>query len=137
MLKIDEEEEWRRRMVGRGGRGGKVKLERYVGMKKDLRGEDFLTESRVWVRKWVQMRAGVVKVEEELGRHRGVIRGDRMCKRCDMGVVENIEHVIDECPQWKEERRMLWEDIRKVDELMGVREMGKGRRESEMVDERG
>ena len=67
MIQLTQEEEWARGMVGMDGGRTKVKLERYVRMKKKLRKEGYLGESRVWVRRWVEMRAGVVGVEEERG----------------------------------------------------------------------
>ena len=126
MMALYEESEWMRAMVGNKG---KSKLERYVRIKKRLKKEWYLGESRVWVRRWVNMRAGVTKVEEELGRYRGIVRGDRVCKKCKGGMVETIDHVIDECPVWEKERWELWEAVGEIDELSRGRMWGRSRKE--------
>jgi hypothetical protein len=73
-----EEQKWRWGMV-RKGYNAKVKLETYMRVKKRLEKEWFLTKRRVWVRRWVRLRAGVERLEVELGRYRGVKRWNRRC----------------------------------------------------------
>jgi hypothetical protein len=124
---VGEEEgrKWRRRMAGLEKVGeAKVKLAMYVRVKTELRSEWFLDMDRVWVRRWVRMRAGVARLEEEMGRHRGVRSWNRVCRWCESGSVESVEHVLDECVKWKEERKEMWAegvrlDVGKMRVVMG------------------
>jgi len=81
------------------------------------------------VRRWVRMRAGVVGLEEETGRHRRIWRRKRVCRWCESGSVENVGHVLDECVKWNEERREMWAEVERED--VGVMRvmMGWSRRE--------
>lgn len=124
-----EEREWQGRMVGRGVGKAKVKLDMYVRVKKELKKEWFLEMDRAWVSRWVRMRAGVSRVEVEMGRYRRVRRGDRVCRWCGKGKVEDVVHVVVECERWKEKRRELWGRVMKDDEVWGRLVRGKGRRE--------
>ena len=66
-----------------------------------MKKEWFLTESRVWVRRWVKLRGGVEKLEVEMGRYKGLLREERVCKWCGEGV-EDIRHLLDECEELSE-----------------------------------
>ena len=72
-----------------GGRGGRpnVKLARYFRIKTKLSREWYLREDRVWVRRWVKLRAGVEELEVERGRARGIVREARTCKFYCAGAV--------------------------------------------------
>jgi hypothetical protein len=105
-----EEKGWRGRMAK------KVKLEQYVKVKKELKREWFLDETRDWVSRWVNLRAGVVHLEVQEGRCRGVPRRERVCKWCTSGEVEDERHFVAECGAWKERRERLWSRLMEIDE---------------------
>ena len=84
--------------------------------KTKLSREWYLREDRVWVRRWVKLRAGVEDLEVERGRARGIEREARTCKFCCAGVVEDEEHCLDQCEHWAEERRDMWRRVREMDE---------------------
>ena len=84
---------------------------------------------RVWVGRWVRMRAGVARIEIEPGRYRRVWRGDRVCKWCKRGEVEDLVHVVAECGRWGRERREMWDRVMQDDEKWGRAERGKGAEE--------
>ena len=116
MMGEEEQKQWRSCMGGGGKKRAKVKLLRYMKMKKVLRKEWFLELDRSWVRRWVRMRAGVARLEVEMGRHRGVWRRGRVCRWCDRRKVEDVVHVVDECEYWKKERKGIWAGIGKEGE---------------------
>ena len=112
---------WRQQMLT-GARGGTAmtSLERYMRIKPSLRSEWFLGWSRVWVRKLVQMRGGVQDLMVTTGRrknHDKVPRSKRLCKLCDMGVVEDEEHFWLRCEHWSKQRRELWHAALQVDAI--------------------
>ena len=111
---IQEREEirWRREMVG------KSTLGRYVRVKDKLRAEWFLDKPRVWVRRWVGLRAGVTCLEETEGRYVGVNRARRVCRWCKNGDVEDVDHFLDNCKWWGSTRTELWNTMRNSDRLM-------------------
>ena len=111
---IQEREEirWRREIVG------KSTLGRYMRVKEKLKAEWFLTESRVWVRRWVGLRAGVTCLEETEGRYVGVHRAKRVCRWCESGDVEDVDHFLDSCESWGTTRTDLWNTMRGGDRLM-------------------
>ena len=111
---IQEREEirWRREMVG------KSTLGRYVRVKDKLRAEWFFDKPRVWVRRWVGLRAGVTCLEETEGRYVGVDRARRVCRWCKNGDVEDVDNFPDNCKWWGSTRTELWNTIRNSDRLM-------------------
>ena len=114
-----EELRWRERMLGSGGKNAKTTLDRYMRIKKTLRPEWFLGESRVWVRRWVRMRGGVQELEVSRERWRRM-RSKRICYWCNLGCVEDERHFWGECDKWKTWRRELWEELWEVDkEVVG------------------
>jgi hypothetical protein len=137
MMHAQEERRWKMSMIGRGeGREGKVKvkLARYNRIKSELKREWFLSESRVWVSRWVKLRAGVEGLEVERGRHRRIDnkrmeRWERICKLCDCGNVEDEEHFLDECGRWESERKEMWAKVASVDLRVGGVVGGWGREE--------
>jgi hypothetical protein len=114
MIWAREESAWRGRMIGGGGMKVKTSLERYMMIKKNLRAEWFLGESRVWVRRWVRMRAGVqdLEVNRERGRRP---RSTRICNWCSLGCVEDEKHFWGECEKWEEQRTALWREVWQLD----------------------
>jgi hypothetical protein len=99
-----------------GVRIAKVKLGLYLNIKEKLKKEWWLQENRLWVGRWVNLRAGVVKLEVEKGRWEAVARIHRVCKMCGMGEVEDVEHVMDRCPRWDAERKEIWREVGEVEE---------------------
>jgi hypothetical protein len=108
MVQGREEDRWRVAMTK------KVTLESYVRVKPRLKAEWFLGEGRVWVRRWVRLRAGASCLEVVAGRRRGVARDKRVCGWC--GVVEDERHFLDVCKRWASVRREAWETVRLWDE---------------------
>jgi hypothetical protein len=108
MMQHREEMRWKDGMLT-GGKGGapKTKLARYMRIKTTLRKEWYLREDRVFVRRWVRLRAGVEELEVEQGRSKGLSRGERICKFCDSGEVEDEEHFLERCGRWKAGREEL------------------------------
>ena len=115
MMQHREEMRWRDGMLN-GGRGGtpKTKLARYMRIKTTLRKEWYLREDRVWVRRWVRLRAGVEELEVEQGRSKGLGRRERICKFCDSGEVEDKEHFLDRCRKWNTGREEIRARIREA-----------------------
>jgi hypothetical protein len=125
-----EQMEWRWGLL-RGGKNPKVKLCDYLRIKEEGKREWFVEENRLWVRRWVKLRAGVEKLEVELGRHRGLRRGDRICKACGEEV-EDVQHLLDTCVRWSEWREDLWVKLAAID-VMAVRRV-RGWSRMERVD---
>lgn len=109
-----EELRWRGRMIGGGGMKVKTSLERYMVIKKKLRAEWFLGESRVWVRRWVRMRGGVQELEVSRERGRRA-RRKRVCYWCKLGCVEDENHFWGECEKWEKQRTALWKELGNLD----------------------
>ena len=80
-----------------GAKLAKVKLERYARIKKEMKKEWWLRESRVWTRRWVKVRAGVERLAVETGRWKRVPRVQRVCKMCNSGEAEDEGHALDRC----------------------------------------
>jgi hypothetical protein len=57
-----------------------------------------------------RMRSGMVGLGEEIGRYEGK-RGGSGCKRCG-AEVESVRHVIEVCPEYREEREEWWRKMR-------------------------
>jgi hypothetical protein len=105
LVHVREEMRWKGRMAFGGVKGGpKTKLRRYARIKTELKKEWFLREDKVWVRRWVKLRAGVEALEVEQGRAKRVPREERICRCCGQGV-EDEDHFVDSCARWVEERR--------------------------------
>ena len=105
-----EEMRWRRELAS------KSTLARYARIKDRLVPEWWLGESRVWVRRWVKLRASASCLEVTTGRYRGVARAERVCRWCKGGYVEDEEHFLDGCKWWRKERRPVWDAMRVGDE---------------------
>ena len=54
-----------------------------------------------------QIRLGILPLEIEVGRFRGVSPEDRLCQNCNMGVVESEVHFICECPLYNDLRHAM------------------------------
>lgn len=107
MMQAREEGRWRKGIMTGGAKGAaKTKLMRYARIKTKLVREGFLGEDRVWVRRWVKLRAGVEDLEVERGRRRRIPRKERVCTFCRQGV-EDEDHFIEKCERWREERKEM------------------------------
>jgi hypothetical protein len=119
-----EEMRWRKSMVG------KTTLERYMRVKTTLRKEWFLGESRVWVRRWVMMRASATCLEVTVGRWNRVRLEERVCGWCESGEVEDEEHFLDGCEGGKRMRGETWNEMRVGGDEQAVKRIeGCGREE--------
>ena len=49
----------------------------------------------------------VMDLEEWSGRRRGIAREERVCKECESGEVEDVEHWLLRCAAWKTLREPL------------------------------
>ena len=56
-----------------------------------------------------KLRGGTVELRIETGRWRGLERQERLCKCCESGEVEDVEHLVMRCAHVKEERGKLME----------------------------
>ena len=111
----------------REGIARKPSLGLYFSVKKELKEEWFLGLSQVWVRRWVRLRASASCLEVSAGRRRRVMRDRRVCG-CGEGV-EDEYHFLDMCARWREERRGVWEELMKWDEVAVRRVMAMDRYE--------
>ena len=94
-----------------------MKLVDYTRMKYRPEKEWFLSESRVLVRRWVKLRAGVEQLEVEMGRYKGIVRAHRICQACGEGV-EDVQHVLDICVRLRERRKSMWSKLAAIDVKM-------------------
>lgn len=118
--------EWRWGMLQggqrvQGHRLVKTKLLLYLRLKDRMKKEWWLGENRVWVRRWVMLRADAVRLAVEKGRWNSIPRIHRICRMCSAGVVEDIEHCIDGCEKWKVERDLLWKSVGEEDKRVANR----------------
>ena len=130
LMQEKEEMRWRQEMAGLSTLG------RYMRVKRSLKAEWFLGEARVWVRRWVRLRASATCLEVSVGRRRGVFLDRRVCGWCSGGVVEDEEHFLDGCGGWGGSRRALWDELREGDRqpVKRVEEGGREGRVDWMVE---
>ena len=62
-------------------------------------------ECKMQRRMMVKLRGGTAELRVETGRWCGLSRGERLCKNCDNGEVEDIKHLVCRCVFVAEERR--------------------------------
>jgi hypothetical protein len=105
-----QECEWRSKMCMEK-RGAKTSLMRYMRIKNSIVPEWYLGENRVWARRWLRIRGGRNGLQVDKGRRGGVERINRTCVWCDQKVVEDAEHMMDECDGWNDERDDLWDKM--------------------------
>ena len=58
-------------------------------------------------RMMIKLRGGTTGFQIETGRPRGVTRQERICKECDSGEVEDVEHWLMRCEAWKSQHVQL------------------------------
>ena len=56
-----------------------------------------------------KLRGGTAELRIETGRWRGLERQERICKCCESGEVEDVEHLVIRCAHVKEENGKLME----------------------------
>ena len=77
-----------------------------------------------------KLRGGTAGLEIETGRWRGISREDRLCKNCQSGEVEDVEHLLLRCTSMAEEREKLmrlmkdevveWQNMEDSERVTGV-----------------
>lgn len=94
----------------------KPKLRTYIQLK-----ESFQTES--YVKRYLkrqqrslcaQLRAGVLPLEVEVGRYKGVPEEERLCSVCDLRVIEDEFHFMFYCPLYFSLRTVLFRAVHNV-----------------------
>ena len=55
-----------------------------------------------------QFRCGILPLEIEVGRYRNIELSERLCKLCNMHLVEDEIHFLIDCPLYNEERKLLF-----------------------------
>ena len=97
------EREWQREILV------KPKLRTYITFKNLFKEEEYLSKivSRKARSLISQIRLGILPLEIEVGRFRGVSPKDRLCQNCNMGVVESEVHFICECPLYNDLRHAM------------------------------
>ena len=87
----------------------KPKLRTYITFKNLFKEEEYLSKivSRKARSLISQIRLGILPLEIEVGRFRGVSPEDRLCQNCNMGVVESEVHFICECPLYNDLRHAM------------------------------
>ena len=47
-----------------------------------------------------QIRSGTLPLDIEFGRYYGITREHRICKQCNLSVIENEQHFLFDCPKY-------------------------------------
>ena len=78
------------------------KLENYKIIKHDYGAEEYVTlmMGKKLRSALVQLRAGCLPIEIELGRYLHIPRNERLCKQCSMGTVESEKHFLFHCTKY-------------------------------------
>jgi hypothetical protein len=136
---VGDKTEWKRRVVKaiqvkglrewRARLAMKSKLWLYRQIKEAPKKEHYLEMWRRRVSRTVRLRAGVAALQVELGRRWKKTRGQRICKECDQGKVEDEIHFLVECPVWAIHRASMWEALRQNNRKEWGRVIALGREE--------
>ena len=59
---------------------------------------------------YAQFRCGILPLEIEVGRYRNLELSERLCKLCDMQLVEDEIHFLIDCPVYSDERKHLFDE---------------------------
>lgn len=118
-----EEGEWRQRMQG------KKKLLEYANSKKALQRERYLeiVQYALDRKLYTELRLGILKVREEVGRWTEEVVEERKCMVCMSGEVETRRHAMLRCEAYKTVREGWWRKI--VEKARG--NVGEGEMEEE------
>ena len=97
------EREWQRGILV------KPKLRTYITLKNSFKEEEYSSKnmSRRLRSLISQIRLGILPLEIEIGRFRGVSPEGRICQNWNMGVVEREVHFICECPLYNDLRHVM------------------------------
>jgi hypothetical protein len=90
------------------------KLTLYDTIKEICQTEDYLSANYLTHSQKAALasaRAGTLPIEIERGRWRGVSSGNRLCKQCESGQVENLNHFMLQCENNLVERNTLFQNI--------------------------
>jgi len=104
-----EEKRWKTTM------DGNVKLELYRQVKTTLSFEQYLVDerSREGRVEFSRFRSGSNNLRIDKGREDGLVREKRLCLLCMLSV-EDVQHVMLDCPAYAYERRLLWDAIERA-----------------------
>ena len=72
-----------------------------------------------------KLRGGTAGLEVEIGRWRGVSREERVCKNCQSGEVEDVEHLLMRCSSVADEREKLVRLMREKVEWQNLEDSGR------------
>ncbi len=90
------------------------KLEHYDQFKHHIKCEQYLT-TNILNRKQTSVlahaRSGTLPFEIEKGRWRSIHREERLCKQCNMDIIENISHFMLTCPKTNTIRERFYNHI--------------------------
>ena len=64
----------------------------------------------------LKLRGGTAAFQIEMGRWHGVKREDMVCKECDSGEVEDVDHWLLQCSAWEDFRKPLLAEMDAVRE---------------------
>ena len=93
-----------------------TKLDNYKIMKHEFGAEEYVkfVMSKKLRSTLVQLRAGCLPIEIELGRYLQIPRNERLCKQCTSGTVENEKHFLFHCTRYSDIRHDLTREINSV-----------------------
>ena len=90
------------------------KLELYRSIKQEYGLEGYVQMKYITTKQRsviAAIRGGILPIEVEKGRWRGIPRHERICKQCTHGCVEDTQHFLLECPHNQQERSLLMAQI--------------------------
>ena len=90
-----------------------TKLDNYKIMKQEFGAEEYVkfVMSKKLRSTLVQLRAGCLPIEIELGRYLQIPRNERLCKQCTSGTVENEKHFLFHCTRYSDIRHDFTTEI--------------------------
>ena len=54
-------------------------------------------------------------------RYKGASQSTLQCQYCDLGVVENVVHLVMQCPAFEDKRRVMLENVGKIDDMIRLK----------------
>ena len=57
---------------------------------------------------YTQLRLGILPLEIEIGRYKGIELNNRICQLCNLNKIESEIHFVTECTAYLDERRILY-----------------------------
>ena len=88
----------------------KPKLRTYIRFKTEFSTENHIKYRSKYARSLMsQLRCGVLPLEIETGRYRGIKAEERICRLCELNQVEDEFHFLCNCTLYKELRKTLYD----------------------------